>query len=69
MKFIVAYVEVGASRISKSTFVSQLNGNPTLPNDRLTWIKAGNSYMKPKLFSATNHVTILDLGYDYGVSF
>jgi len=60
----VAYVEVGVSRISKSTFVSQLNGNPTLPNDRLTRIKVGNSYMNSKVFSATKHDTILDISYD-----
>jgi hypothetical protein len=30
VKSIVGYVEVGESRISKNTLVSQLNGNPTL---------------------------------------
>ena len=34
VKFIVAYVEVRESRIFKSTFVSQLNGNPTLSKYR-----------------------------------
>ena len=40
VKSIVAYVEVGRevgeSRIFKSTFVSQMNGNPTLSKDQLT---------------------------------
>ena len=60
----MAYVEVGVSGISKSAFISQLNGNPTLPSDRLTQIKAGNSYMNPKVFSATKHDTIFNLSYD-----
>jgi hypothetical protein len=33
VKSIVAYVEVGESKISRSTFASQLNGNPTLSKD------------------------------------
>ena len=33
VKSTMAYVEVGESRILKSTFVSQLNGNLTLSED------------------------------------
>ena len=69
VKSIVAYVEVGESRIFKSTLVSQLNGNPTLSKDRLTWIKVGILYMKPKLLTAANHDTMLNLGCDCGVCF
>ena len=49
VKSIVAYVEVGESRNLKGTFVSQLNGNPTLYKDQSTRIKVGISYMKPTL--------------------
>ena len=69
VKSIVAYVEVGESRIFKSTLVSQLNGNPTLSKDRLTRIKASILYMKPKLLTAANHDTMLNLGCDCGVCF
>jgi len=68
-KSAVAYVMVGESRIFKSTLVSQLNGNPSLSKDRLTQIKAGILYMKPKLLSAGNHDTLLKLGCDCGVCF
>ena len=36
VKSIMTYVEVGESRIFKCILVNQLNGNPTLSNDRLT---------------------------------
>ena len=67
VKSIMAFVEVGESRIFKSTLVSQLNGNPTLFEDRLTWIKAGILYMKPKLLTDTNHDTLLNPSCDFGV--
>ena len=60
---------IGESRIFKSTLVSQLNGNPSLSKDRLTRIKAGILYMKPKLLSVGNHDILLKLGYDCGVCF
>ena len=60
---------VGESRIFKSTLVSQLNGNPSLSKDRLTRIRAGILYMKPKLLSVGNHDTLLKLGCDCGVCF
>ena len=69
VKFIVAYVEVRESRIFKSTFVSQLNGNPTLSKYRLTWIRASTLYVKPKLLTTMNHDIILNLGCDCGVCF
>ena len=40
VKPVVACVEVDEYRIFKSTLVSQLNNNPTLSKDQLTWIKA-----------------------------
>ena len=67
VKSSVAYVKVGESRIFKSTLVSQLNGNPTLSKDLLTWIKVGISYVKPKILTAANHDTMLNLGCDCGV--
>ena len=69
VKSIVAYVEVSESTIFKSTLVSQLNGNPTLSEDWLTWIKANILYMKPKLITVANHDTTLDLNCDCGVCF
>ena len=69
VKSIIAYLEVGESRIFKSTLVSQLNGNPTLSKDQLTRIKASILYMKPKLLSVGNHDTMLKLGCDCGVYF
>lgn len=66
MRFIVAYVEVGSS-IILSTLVSQLNGNQTLPKVRLTHIKPGNLYMKPKFLTVANYDTISNLVYDYVV--
>ena len=63
----MASVEVGESKIFKSTLVSQLNGNPTLSKDCLTWIKVGILYMKPKLLTTANHDTKLNLDYDCGV--
>ena len=36
---ILTSVEVGESKISNSTLVGQLNGNPNLSKDRLTRIK------------------------------
>ena len=68
-KSIVGYVEVGESRISKSTLDSQLNGNPTLSKDRLTRSKAGILYTKPTLHFVVNHVTMLNLSCDCGVYF
>ena len=58
----MAYVEVGGSRVFKSTLVSQINDNPTLSKDQLTWIKASILYMKPKLLTIANHDTMLTLG-------
>lgn len=55
MKFIVAYVEVGDSRCLK-VHVSQLNGNSTLFNYRLTFIKARKLYKKPKLLTFTTMI-------------
>jgi hypothetical protein len=55
------YVAVGESRIFKSTFVSQLNGDPILYEDCLTRIRAGILYMKPKLLIVENHDTMLIL--------
>ena len=47
-----------------------MNGNPTLSKDRLTRIKAPIMfYMKPKLLTATNQDTMLNLGCDCGVWF
>ena len=69
VKFIMAYVEVGEFRIFKSTLVSQLNGNSILSKDESTRIKAGILYMKPKLLTAANHDTMLNLGCDYEVCF
>ena len=66
-KPIVAYVE--ESRIFKNTLVSQWNGNPTLSKDRLTWMKVGILYKKPKLLTAANHNTILNYGFDCGGCF
>jgi len=45
------------------------NGNPSLSKDRLTRIRAGILYMKPKLLSAGNHDTLLKVGCDCGVCF
>ena len=64
MKFILAYVHAGYSRNFKSTLVSQLDGNPTLPIDQLTQIKDDKLYMKPKLLTTTNRDIILNFGYD-----
>jgi hypothetical protein len=68
VKFIVAYVDVGESRVFKSTLVSQLNGNLTSKN-RLTHIKVGILNMKPKLLTTTNHDTMLNIGCYSGVCF
>ena len=51
VKSIVIYVEVGEFIILKSTLGSQLNGNPTLSNNRLTRMKASILYIKPKLLT------------------
>ena len=69
MEFIMTYIEVGDSRIFKSMFENQLNGNSTLFKDQLTRTKVGNLYMKPRLLNAENHDSILNLGCDYGVCF
>jgi hypothetical protein len=69
MKFIVAYAHVKDSRNFKSTLVSRLDGNPTLPKDQLTQIKDDKLYMKPKLLTTTNRDTILNLGYDHDMCF
>ena len=55
VKFIVACVEVGESRIS-GTVISQLNGNPTLSKDGLAWIKVGTLYLKPINLLAVAHL-------------
>jgi hypothetical protein len=68
VKSIVAYVEVGESRIFKSILVSQLNGNPTLSKDQLFWVKAG-ILKNPKLLTVANHGTMLKLGSDCGMCF
>ena len=67
VKSIMAYVEIGQSRISKITLVSQLKGHPTSSKDRLTWIKARILYLKPKFLSAANHDTMLFIGCDFEV--
>ena len=67
VKSIVACVEVGESRLFKSAFVCQLNGDPTLPKNQLTHIKAGILFMMPILLTNANHDTVLNLGCDYGV--
>ena len=64
VKFIVTCVKVGEFGIFKNALASQLNGNPTLPKDQLTRSKAGILYMKPKLLTAANHDTMLNLGCD-----
>ena len=69
VKSIVAYVQVGKSGIFKSIIVRQLNGNPTLSKDWLTWIKASILYIKPKLLNATNHDTMLHPRCDCGGCF
>ena len=69
VKSIAAYVDVGEPRFFKSTFFSQLNGYLTLSSNRLTWIKVGILYMKPKLLIVANHDTMLNLGCDCGVRF
>ena len=69
VKSTMAYVEVGEFRIFKSTRVGQLNDTPTLFKDQLTRIKVGILYMKPKLLTVTNHVTMLNLGCDCRVCF
>ena len=51
----MAYVRVGESRNFQSILVSQFNGDPTLYEDRLTQIKAGILYVKPKLHIVANH--------------
>ena len=51
VKFIMAYVEVGKSRIFKS--VCQSNYNPTVSNDQLTRSKAEILYITLKLLIAT----------------
>ena len=68
VKSDVAYVEVGESRIFKSILVSQLNGNPTLSKNRLSWIKVG-MFINPKLLTVANHGTMLMLGSDCGLCF
>ena len=52
VKSIVSHVKVGKSKNFQSTLVSQLNGNPTISKDQLTWIKADTLYMKLKLLIA-----------------
>lgn len=42
-------VEVDRSKIYKNTLVGELNGNATLSKSRLTWIKYGILYVKPKV--------------------
>ena len=69
MQFIIANVEVGDSRILEGTFVRQLNANPTLFEDWLTWIKANNLYTKPTLLTAANHDTILNFRGNYSLRF
>ena len=56
---IMAYVEVGDSRISKTLLVSQLAGNPTLYKNELTQIMVGILYMKPKIHITANHNIML----------
>jgi len=48
-----------------------LNDNPTLSNDRLTRIKFGRLYAKPKvrLSRAKDHDYSLKLRCDYAISF
>ena len=58
MKFIVAYIEEGDSKIFKSAFVSQLNGNPTLSKGQLNPMKASNFYTNHELLTATNHAWV-----------
>jgi hypothetical protein len=48
--------------IVKSTLASKLSGSPTLPKGRLSWIKVGILYMKPKLLTTAYHDTMLNLG-------
>ena len=55
VKYIRACVKVGEIKIPRSLVVSQMNGNPTLSKDCLTWIKVGIAYMKPKLLTTTHH--------------
>ena len=69
VKSIMAYVEVREFIIFKNALVSQLDGNPTLSKDWLTWIKVGKLYMKPKHLSAANYDTMLIFGCDCGVCF
>ena len=69
VKSIVAYVEVGEFRNFKITLVSPLNGNMTLSKVRLTRIKVGILYMKPRFLTAANHDTMLNLDCDCGVRF
>ena len=63
MKFIVANVAGGDSRAFKRTLLVNLS------KDQLTWIKASNLYMTPKLLTTANHDIILNLGCNYGVCF
>ena len=60
----MAYVKVRESRNFQSTLVSQLNGNPNLPKDRLIRYKAITLYMKPSLLTV-----VINLGCDCGVYF
>ena len=59
VKFIVAYVEVGESRILESTLVSQLNANPTSAKDQLTHITASILCMRQVIYSLPSQIIIL----------
>ena len=67
VKSIVAYVDALMSKISKSTFVSRLNGILNSSNDRWAYIWANILYVNPKLLIATHHYTMLNVGCDCGV--
>lgn len=65
---IMAYEEVGESRVFQITLVSRLiHGNPILSEDYSIQIKASILHMKPTLMTAGNHDTMLNIGCDCGV--
>ena len=69
--YVVLFIVVDGSKIFKSTLVSQLNGNPTLLNDRMTEIKFGMLYTKleKKISRASDNDFSLKLGCDCVVAF
>ena len=65
-------VEFARHTIYKSTLVSQLNGNPFLSKDRLTWIKHSmyfNNHDDYVIATALSNTYLLGIGSDCGVYF